>query len=556
MVAHVATVAFLGLEARAVEVQVQISSGVPAFVVVGLPDKAIAESRERVRAALTAIGLALPPRRITVNLSPADLPKEGSHYDLPIALGLLGAMGMIDAETLASYLVVGELGLDGRVAPSPGVLLAALHASERGLGLICPAAQGSEAAWAGTIEVLAAPDLLQLLNHFRGGAPLAPPRPGVADAPGGGPDLAEVKGQETAKRALEIAAAGGHNLNMIGPPGAGKSLLAACLPGILPDLTPAEALEVSMVASVAGELQEGRLIRARPFRSPHHSASMAALVGGGLRVRPGEVSLAHLGVLFLDELPEFQRTVLDSLRQPLETGKISVARANAHVTFPSRIQLVAAMNPCKCGHLGDASLACSRAPRCAADYQAKVSGPLLDRIDLHVEVQPVSAADLVLPPPAEGSAEVAARVKAARRVQTERYAGHGVRTNARGARAQAAGPGRRGDEALRARLSSRPARRPHDRRSRRGRARQPNPHRRSTELPPAGAPRLSVQPRPINLRAMRSATNAAGSPVAALSSQMASSRPGMPATRSSTAARSPAPRYSRPTLMMPPALIT
>jgi magnesium chelatase family protein len=430
MVAHVATVAFLGLEARAVEVQVQISSGVPAFVVVGLPDKAIAESRERVRAALTAIGLALPPRRITVNLSPADLPKEGSHYDLPIALGLLGAMGVIDAETLASYLVVGELGLDGRVAPSPGVLLAALHASERGLGLICPAAQGSEAAWAGTIEVLAAPDLLQLLNHFRGGAPLAPPRPGVADAPGGGPDLAEVKGQETAKRALEIAAAGGHNLNMIGPPGAGKSLLAACLPGILPDLTPAEALEVSMVASVAGELQEGRLIRARPFRSPHHSASMAALVGGGLRVRPGEVSLAHLGVLFLDELPEFQRTVLDSLRQPLETGKISVARANAHVTFPSRIQLVAAMNPCKCGHLGDASLACSRAPRCAADYQAKVSGPLLDRIDLHVEVQPVSAADLVLPPPAEGSAEVAARVKAARRVQTERYAGHGVRTNA------------------------------------------------------------------------------------------------------------------------------
>jgi magnesium chelatase family protein len=430
MVAHVATVAFLGLEARAVEVQVQISSGVPAFVVVGLPDKAIAESRERVRAALTAIGLALPPRRITVNLSPADLPKEGSHYDLPIALGLLGAMGVIDAETLASYLVVGELGLDGRVAPSPGVLLAALHGSERGLGLICPAAQGSEAAWAGTIEVLAAPDLLQLLNHFRGGAPLAPPRPGVADAPGGGPDLAEVKGQETAKRALEIAAAGGHNLNMIGPPGAGKSLLAACLPGILPDLTPAEALEVSMVASVAGELQEGRLIRARPFRSPHHSASMAALVGGGLRVRPGEVSLAHLGVLFLDELPEFQRTVLDSLRQPLETGKISVARANAHVTFPSRIQLVAAMNPCKCGHLGDASLACSRAPRCAADYQAKVSGPLLDRIDLHVEVQPVSAADLVLPPPAEGSAEVAARVKAARRVQTERYAGHGVRTNA------------------------------------------------------------------------------------------------------------------------------
>jgi magnesium chelatase family protein len=430
MVAHVATVAFLGLEARAVEVQVQIAPGLPSFIVVGLPDKAVAESRERVRSALAAIGLALPPKRITVNLSPADMPKEGSHYDLPIALGLLGAMGVIDAETLASYVVVGELGLDGRVAPSPGVLLAALHASEREVGLVCPVAQGPEAAWAGSIEVIAAPDLLSLLNHFRGGAQLAPPVPGAADRPAPGPDLKQVKGQETAKRALEIAAAGGHNLVMVGPPGAGKSLLAACLPGVLPDLTPAEALEVSMVASVAGELQEGRLIRARPFRSPHHSASMAALVGGGLRVRPGEVSLAHLGVLFLDELPEFQRPVLDSLRQPLETGKVSVARANAHVTFPARVQLIAAMNPCRCGHLGDPSLACARAPKCAADYQAKVSGPLLDRIDLHVEVQAVSAADLVLPPPAEGSAEVAARVRLARNVQTARYADEPVRTNA------------------------------------------------------------------------------------------------------------------------------
>ena len=217
---------------------------------------------------------------------------------------------------------------------------------------------------------------------------------------------------------------------MVGPPGAGKSLLAACMPGILPELTPSEALEVSMIASVAGTLEGGRLIRTRPFRSPHHSASMPALVGGGLRVRPGEVSLAHLGVLFLDELPEFQRGVLDSLRQPLETGVVSVARANSHVTFPANVQLVAAMNPCRCGHLGDAALACSRAPRCAADYQAKISGPLLDRIDLHVEVQAVSAADLVLPPPAEGSAEVAARVRAARDVQSERLAGTNMRTNA------------------------------------------------------------------------------------------------------------------------------
>lgn len=430
MVAHVATVAFLGLEARAVEVQVQIASGLPKFLIVGLPDKAVGESRERVHAALAAIGLSLPPKRITVNLSPADLPKEGSHYDLPVALGLLAAMGAIDAETLAGYVAVGELSLDGRVAPSPGVLLAAIHASSLGLGLICPAAQGSEAAWAGDVEVIAAPDLIALTNHLRGSAVLSPPAPGAADPPGIGPDLVQVKGQETAKRALEITAAGGHNLLMTGPPGAGKSLLAACLPGILPELTSAEALEVSMIASVAGELKDGRLVRARPFRAPHHSASMPALVGGGLRVRPGEVSLAHLGVLFLDELPEFQRVALDSLRQPLESGVVQIARANAHVTFPARVQLVAAMNPCRCGHLGDPALACSRAPKCAADYQAKVSGPLLDRIDIHVDVAAVTAADLVLPPPAEGSAEVAARVARARNVQTGRYEKHGIRTNA------------------------------------------------------------------------------------------------------------------------------
>ena len=429
MVASVSTVAYLGLEARAVEVQVQLIPGLPAFNVVGLGDKAVGESRERVRGAIAAMGLALPPKRIVVNLSPADLPKEGSHFDLPIALALLAAMGVVDAETLADYVVVGELSLDARIAPSPGVLLAALHASEVRKGLVCPAAQGSEAAWAGS-GVLAAPDILSLINHFKGHGLLGSPEPGEADDWVGGPDLRQVKGQETAKRALEIAAAGGHNLLMVGPPGAGKSLMASCLPGILPPLDSSEALEVSMVASVAGTLTGGRLTRNRPYRAPHHSASMAALVGGGLKVKPGEVSLAHLGVLFLDELPEFQRAVLDSLRQPLETGTVSVARANAHVTFPARVQLIAAMNPCRCGHLGDAALACSRAPKCAADYQAKVSGPLLDRIDLHVEVQAVSAADLVLPPPAEGSAEVGARVAAARAVQHARYADYPVRTYA------------------------------------------------------------------------------------------------------------------------------
>lgn len=430
MVSTVATVAYLGLEARGVEVQCQLVPGLPNFIVVGLPDKAVAESRERVRNAIAAIGISLPPKRITVNLSPAALPKEGSHFDLPIALALLGAMGVIDAETLAGYVVVGELSLDGRVAPTPGVLLAALHAGSRDLGLVCPVSQGAEAAWAGELEVIAAPDLLGLLNHFKGSAALSPPQPGQVDPPVRTVDLKQVKGQETAKRALEIAAAGAHNLLMVGPPGAGKSLMASCLPGILPDLTPGEALETSMVASVAGTLEGGRISRARPFRQPHHSASMAALVGGGIRARPGEVSMAHLGVLFLDELPEFQRAVLDSLRQPLETGEVSVARANAHVTFPARVQLVAAMNPCRCGHLGDPALACSRAPRCAADYQAKLSGPLLDRIDLHVEVNAVTAADLILPSPSEGSAEVAARVAAARAVQTTRYAGTKTRTNA------------------------------------------------------------------------------------------------------------------------------
>jgi magnesium chelatase family protein len=426
MVALVRTVAYLGLEARAVEVQCQVAPGMPRFNVVGLPDKAVSESRERVQSALAAMGLALPPKRITVNLSPADLPKDGSHYDLPIALALLAAMGVTDAEQLGDWIAVGELSLDGRVVASPGVLIAALHASEVGAGLICPAEQGPEARWASTGTPLAQRDLTSLLGHLKGSLVLPePPRGAVADAAGGN-DLRQVKGQETAKRALEIAAAGGHNLLMVGPPGSGKSLLASCLPGILPDLTPPEALEVSMVQSVAGTLEAGRISRARPFRAPHHSASMAALTGGGLKVRPGEVSLAHLGVLFLDELPEFQRPVLDSLRQPLETGKVDVARANAHVTFPARVQLVAAMNPCRCGYAGDPARNCNKYPRCVGDYQSRLSGPLLDRIDLHVHVAAVSALDMALPPPAEGSAEVATRVATARARQTAR----GVRSNA------------------------------------------------------------------------------------------------------------------------------
>lgn len=426
MVALVRTVAYLGLEARQVEVQCQVASGLPRFSIVGLPDKAVSESRERVQAALAAMGLALPPKRITINLSPADLPKDGSHYDLPIALALLAAMGVTDAEQLGDWIAVGELALDGRVVASPGVLIAALHASESDAGLICPADQGSEAKWASGVPVLAPRDLTGLLGHLKGSQVLPDPTRGdVVEAPPSA-DLKQVKGQETAKRALEIAAAGGHNLLMVGPPGSGKSLLASCLPGILPELAPSEALEVSMVQSVAGMLDAGQISRARPFRAPHHSASMAALTGGGLKVRPGEVSLAHLGVLFLDELPEFQRPVLDSLRQPLETGQVDVARANAHVTFPARVQLIAAMNPCRCGHSGEPGHVCARGPRCANEYQARLSGPLLDRIDLHVEVGAVSAMDLSLPPPTEGSAEVARRVTTARDLGTRRE----VRSNA------------------------------------------------------------------------------------------------------------------------------
>jgi magnesium chelatase family protein len=441
MVQRVATVAFEGIEARAVDVQVQVAPGLPAFNIVGLPDKAVSEAKERVRSALIASGLALPARRITVNLAPADLPKEGSHYDLPIALGLMAAIGAISSDALAGFTVLGELGLDGSLAPVAGVLPAAIGANGRGEGLICPAACGPEAAWASPeIEIVAARSLIQLANHFKGTQVLARPQPKVREHNATLLDLADIKGQEAAKRALEVAAAGGHNLLMIGPPGAGKSMLAARLPSILPPLSPAELLEVSMIASVAGVIEGGALTNQRPFRAPHHSASMPALVGGGLRARPGEISLAHNGVLFLDELPEFTAQALDSLRQPIETGEVAIARANHRITYPARFMLVAAMNPCRCGRASDPGFACKRGPnvRCAADYQARLSGPLLDRIDLHIEVPGVSASDLILPPPSEGSREVSARVARARDIQAARYQAlklDGVRTNA-----QANGP--------------------------------------------------------------------------------------------------------------------
>lgn len=420
MVARVSTVAFRGIDTLEIDVQVHIANTMPGFTIVGLPAKAVDESKDRVRAALASLGLALPPQRITVNLAPADVVKEGSHYDLPIALGILAAMGVLAEEDLTGYCALGELALDGRLTSVAGVLPASIGASARGRGVICPAASGPEAAWAGRVEVLAPADLMALINHFKGSQILTPPSSALALDDPTYPDLQDIKGQESAKRALEVAAAGGHNLLMLGPPGAGKSMLAARLPGVLPPLEASEALEVSMVQSVAGVLTDGRISRRRPFRDPHHSSSMPALVGGGVMARPGEVSLAHRGVLFLDELAEFPRAVLDSLRQSIETGQAVVSRANHRCTYPARFQLIAAMNPCRCGHVGDPERACPRAPRCARDYQSRLSGPLLDRFDLLIEVPPVSAADLSLPPPSEGSDRMATRVAEARHRQIAR----------------------------------------------------------------------------------------------------------------------------------------
>jgi magnesium chelatase family protein len=420
LAARIVSVAFEGVEARRVEVEVQRVAGPQAFVVVGLPDKAVGEARERVRAAFAGLGLALPAGRVVANLAPGDLPKEGNHFDLPIALALMAAMGIVPQDALDGWAAIGELNLNGGIAAVTGALPAAMAAGAWGLGLICPETCGPEAAWAGETAILAPRSLISLVNHFRGTQALSSPAPGPMIEGERVPDLKEVKGQENAKRALEIAAAGGHNLLYCGPPGSGKSMLAQRLPGLLPPLTAAELLETSLIHSVAGLIARGALTRQRPFRSPHHSASMAALTGGGQRAKPGEVSLAHNGVLFLDELPEFSAQALDSLRQPLETGEVRIARANAHVRYPARVQLVAAMNPCRCGVGGMGRGSCGKAPRCIQAYQARVSGPLFDRIDLAVDVPPVTAADLALPAPAEGTAEVAARVAAAREMAAER----------------------------------------------------------------------------------------------------------------------------------------
>jgi len=405
MLAHVNTIAFNGLNTLDVDLQLQITSGLPAFNIVGLPDKTIAESKERVRAALNTIGIELPAKRIIINLAPADLLKEGSHFDLPIALALLTGLGIVNPEDVDNYLV----------------LPVAIHANRINKGLVCPEQQGSEAVWAGLKDIVAAPDGLSLINHFKGTQQLPLPTAKQKKSKISDLDMADVKGQETAKRALEIAAAGAHNMLMVGTPGAGKSMLAARMITILPPLTTEEALETCMIHSIAGELKDGEISFERPYRDPHHSASTPALIGGGRKGIPGEISLAHNGVLFLDELPEFARSTLEALRQPLESGRINISRVNSHVEFPAKIQLVAAMNPCRCGHLGNPARECPRAPKCAQEYQAKISGPLLDRIDIQIEVPAVSPWDMSEVASGESSADIRKRVVAAREVQQQRF---------------------------------------------------------------------------------------------------------------------------------------
>jgi magnesium chelatase family protein len=429
------TLSLLGVEAFLVEVEVDLSSGLPYFATVGLPDSIVRESKDRVKTALQNSGYHFPAERITVNLAPAHLKKEGAGFDLPIAVGILAAMGMVDAGRLEKTVMVGELSLDGRVKPVSGCLPMAIHARQAGYGeFLTPAASASEAAVAGELSVVPIRTLSDVVEYLRGSLAISPLRhdPASFSLSGAQDDLDfdEVKGQEHAKRGLEVAAAGGHNVLMIGPPGSGKTMLAQRIPSILPDLSFEEALETSKVYSVAGLLDGRPLMTRRPFRAPHHTISDAGLIGGGHIPRPGEVTLAHNGVLFLDEFPEFRRNILDLLRQPLEDGRLTIARAAVALTYPARFMLIAAMNPCPCGYFGSPDRPCTCGSHQVQRYRGRISGPILDRIDLHIEVPAVRYEDLRSTAAAESSAVIRGRVVAARGRQVERYARDGLYSNA------------------------------------------------------------------------------------------------------------------------------
>ena len=412
------------MDATPIDVQVQLSAGLskPEFNIIGLADRAVKESAERIRNVLSAMNLALPSKRLTVNLSPADVEKSGSHFDLPILCGILCALGILPEVELEKYFILGEVGLDGAIVKTDAVLPASVWAKDHNMGIICPGPQGAEARWAGHTNILAPNHVIELVNHFKGLHILTPPPETTPTVTTNSTlDMAEVHGQVAAKRALEIAAAGGHAMLMVGPPGSGKTMLASRLPTIMPEMTANEILETSIIYSIAGQLNNKALMSVRPFRSVHHTSSPVALAGGGSDARPGEISLAHNGVLFLDELPEFNRATLEILRQPMESGRILISRAKKNATYPARFQLIAAMNPCPCGHLGNAALSCTRAPRCAEAYQNKISGPLLDRIDLHVDVDAVNPWEMTRDDtPRETSAQIRTRVVTARNRQIAR----------------------------------------------------------------------------------------------------------------------------------------